>query len=240
MSARFASTHSGTRAPSRCPIAYFVSHAHDYGQHPLEIRQRPCPGTKGLGFGIQDNASGNLRSVLLELSLEAEQAGPREDTAEAVLGEELIAGELLRSPRTPWAKFLWLVSAGIVGLAAGWALDHFGICPIVKRIWTPSWTLYSAGWCALILAGFYGVVDMLGFRKWTFPLVVVGMNSITMYCMAQLLPGWIHRTLGTHFGSRIFEFVDEAYRPLVSSLWILLFMWLVCYWLYRQRIFIRI
>jgi predicted acyltransferase len=152
----------------------------------------------------------------------------------------LLAGELLRGPRSARAKFWWLVGAGLAGLAAGEALHLAELCPIVKRIWTPSWTLFSAGWCALILAVFYGVVDILRFRKWTFPLVVVGMNSITMYCMAELIPGWVHRTLKTHFGSGVFEFVAEPYRPFVASLWVLLFMWLVCYWLYRQRIFIRI
>ena len=95
--------------------------------------------------------------------------------------------------------------------------DMTGVCPIVKRIWTPSWTLFSTGWACLILAAFYGVVDMLKFRRWTFPLVVVGMNSITMYCMAELIPGWIHRTLRTHFGARIFEFVDKPYQPLLGQ-----------------------
>jgi predicted acyltransferase len=152
----------------------------------------------------------------------------------------LIAGELLRSPRTPRAKFWWLVGAGIAGIAIGVALDRAGVCPIVKRIWTPSWTLFSAGICSLILALFYGVVDVLGYRKWTFPLVVVGMNSITMYVMAGLIGPWVRATLTTHFGSRIFTFVNEPYQPFIASLWVLVFMWLVCYWLYRQKIFIRI
>jgi predicted acyltransferase len=71
-------------------------------------------------------------------------------------------------------------------------------------------------------------------------LVVVGMNSIVMYCMAGLIKPWIYATLHTHLGSRIFEFAAEPYRPFIASLWVLLFMWLVCYWLYRQRIFVRI
>jgi predicted acyltransferase len=152
----------------------------------------------------------------------------------------LLAGELLRSRRTSAAKLAWLAAAGVLGLAAGLALDWLGVCPLVKRIWTPSWTLFSAGWCALILAGFYAVVDVWGYRKWTFPLVVVGMNSITMYVMAGLSRGWMFETLKTHFGSGIFEFVAEPYRPLLASIWVLLFMWLVCYWLYRQSIFIRV
>ena len=81
---------------------------------------------------------------------------------------------------------------------------------------------------------------MLGFRKWTFPLVVVGMNSITMYVLAELSKGWFYETIKTHFGTGIFSFVGEAYEPFIAQLWILLAMWLFCYWLYRQRIFIRI
>jgi predicted acyltransferase len=152
----------------------------------------------------------------------------------------LMSGELLRSSRTDKQKFLLLVVAGVTGLVAGQALHSAGLCPIVKRIWTPSWTLFSTGWTCLILAGFFGVVDVLGFRKWTFPLVVVGMNSITMYVMAELSKGWIYGTLKTHFGSWPFELVSEPYRPLIAQCWILLAMWLICYWLYRQRIFIRI
>jgi predicted acyltransferase len=152
----------------------------------------------------------------------------------------LLAGELLRSPRSDREKFVMLVIGALAGLAIGQVMQLTGLCPIVKRIWTPSWAIFSTGWTLLILAGFYGVVDMLKFRWWTFPLVVVGMNSITMYCMAELIPGWVHRTLKTHFGQRIFEFVDKPYQPFIVSLWVLLFMWLVCYWLYRQKIFIRI
>ncbi|MGD9719608.1 MAG: acyltransferase family protein [Pirellulales bacterium] len=152
----------------------------------------------------------------------------------------LLAGELLRSPRSRDAKFVFLVVAGLAGVAAGLALHYAGICPIVKRIWTPSWTLASAGGCALILAGLYAVIDVLGFRKWAFPLVVVGMNSITMYVMAGLIKGWVFESLRTHFGAGLFEIVAEPYRPLLASALVLLCLWLVCYWLYRQRIFIRI
>lgn len=152
----------------------------------------------------------------------------------------LLSGELLRSSRSSGWKFWTLVFVGVAGLAAGLALQTTGLCPIVKRIWTPSWTLFSTGWTCLILAGFFGVVDVLGFRKWTFPLVVVGMNSITIYVMAGLSKGWLERTIRTHVGSGVFDFLGSDYEPFLVQLWILLAMWLICYWLYRQRIFIRI
>jgi len=152
----------------------------------------------------------------------------------------LVAGELMRSRLSAGRKFTILVAAGLAGLAAGAALQYGDLCPIVKRIWTPSWALFSGGWAFLILAAFYGVVDVLGFRRWTFPLIVVGMNSITMYVLAQLSKGWVYETLVTHFGTGPFDLLGEAYRPLLVQLWILLALWLFLYWLYRQRIFVRI
>ena len=69
----------------------------------------------------------------------------------------LIAGEILRSPRTGGEKFRWLVIAGGIGLVLGWLLGTMGVCPVVKRIWTPSWVLCSGGWCFLGMAAFYGL-----------------------------------------------------------------------------------
>ncbi len=101
----------------------------------------------------------------------------------------LLAGELLRSTRSARTKLVILVSAGAVllvaGLAAGWT-----ICPIIKRIWTPSWALASGAGAIWMLAALYAVVDVAGWRRWTFPLVVVGMNSIAMYLMANLMKPW--------------------------------------------------
>ena len=81
--------------------------------------------------------------------------------------------------------------AGVLGLVAGWGLGELGICPVVKRIWTPSWVLYSGGFCFLFLAAFYAVLDLLGVRSWAFPLRVIGMNSIAAYCMAALFEDFI-------------------------------------------------
>ena len=56
---------------------------------------------------------------------------------------------------------------------------HFaGICPIVKRIWTPSWTLFSGGLCFLILAGLSWLIDVRNWRRWTFPFIVIGRTRL--------------------------------------------------------------
>jgi predicted acyltransferase len=152
----------------------------------------------------------------------------------------LMCGELLRSGRPAGRKLQVLVAAGLAGLAAGLLLDLSGVCPLVKRIWTPSWTLFSAGWCCLILAGLFAAVDVLGFRRWAFPLVVVGVNSLAIYCMSMLLKPWVGRTLQTHFGPDVFLQWGPLYEPMLKAVLTGLAFWLACWWMYRQKIFVRI
>jgi len=148
----------------------------------------------------------------------------------------LMCGELLRSPRTSREKLRTLLVTGFALLVAG-QLAGWLVCPIVKRIWTPSWALFSGGWVMLLLAAFYWVIDILGFKKWAQFLIVVGMNSIAIYLMSQLLRPWVRDTLKTHFGAGIF---DGIYGPMVQACLTLLVFWLACLWMYRQKIFIRI
>lgn len=152
----------------------------------------------------------------------------------------LLAGEWLRSSYRGGAKFALLVGWGLVSLAGGYALDAAGLCPIVKIIWTPSWTLFSTGWTLLLLAAFYGVIDLGGWRRWAFPFVVVGMNSIAIYVMQWLLADWIVASLRTHFGAGLFEVFGKTYEPIVQSVLVLGVLWLICYWMYRRRLFLRI
>jgi predicted acyltransferase len=151
----------------------------------------------------------------------------------------LMAGELLRTNASHARKFWLLVLMGGVGIGLGWLWHQQG-CPIIKRLWTPSWALFATGICACILAGLVGVIDWIGLRAWSFPLVVVGMNSIAIYVMGMLLRPWTARTLRTHFGQDLFSMFGETYAPLVQMNLVGLCFWLACYWMYRQKIFIRI
>jgi predicted acyltransferase len=151
-----------------------------------------------------------------------------------------IAGIVLRGGRTPWGKVQWLVIAGVGGLAAGALLGGLGVCPVVKRIWTPSWVLFSGGWCLLLTAGFYAVMEIGNKKGWAFPLVVIGMNSIAAYCMAHLAGDFIAGSLTTHLGGGIFRIFGPAYESLLHGGAVLVIFWLILYWLYRRKIFIRI
>jgi len=150
----------------------------------------------------------------------------------------LIAGGVLRSQRAPWAKVEWLVFAGLAGLAVGALLNGLGICPLVKRIWTPSWTLFSGGWCLLLSAEFHVLMDIRGCKCWAFPLVVVGMNSIAAYVMAHLSVGFISQNLTTHLGPNDFKFLGDAYEPLVKGVLVLMIMWGLLFWMHRRKIFL--
>jgi len=157
--------------------------------------------------------------------------------ATMILG--LLTGEWLRSDKSKEAKLRGLVIAGIglvlLGLICQWA----GICPIVKRIWTSSYTLYSGGLVILMLAGFYALIDWKGWRRWAFPLVVIGMNSIAIYVMSWTMGTFFHKALERHLGG-LLNAVGLTFLPLVQGAGVLLIFWSILYWMYRRKIFLRI
>jgi len=152
----------------------------------------------------------------------------------------LIAGGWLRSDRSSTVKLQRLVIFGVAGILLGWLLHAVGLCPLVKRIWTPSWTVFSAGWVTLMLAGFYYVVDLRGYKKWAFPLLVVGMNSIAMYVLVHVAERYIERSLTIHLGRGMFESLGPAFTPILLGGATLAIFWLILLWMYRNRVFVRI
>jgi predicted acyltransferase len=152
----------------------------------------------------------------------------------------LIAGGILRSTQSAPARLRWLAVAGLAGLAFGWILNATGLCPNVKRIWTPAWVLFSGGWCCLLLAGFHALLDVAGRRAWAFPLVVIGTNSIAAYCIAHLFDSFVYQNLQTHLGPNFFKMAGAAYEPLLHGAAVLLVFWLILFWMYRRKIFLRI
>lgn len=148
----------------------------------------------------------------------------------------LMAGEMLRREQRTSRQLLWLVVAGLACLALGTLMAET-LCPLVKRLWTPSWALYSTGWTFLMLAAFHVVIEGAGWKAWAFPLVVVGMNSIAMYCMAQLFKPWASHTLKVHLGTDVF---GGIYGPILLNVGIVVVLWLFCFWMYRRKLFLKI
>lgn len=140
-------------------------------------------------------------------------------------------------PKIPMKKFLIAAAA----LAAGGLLLHFtGICPIVKRIWTPAWTLFSGGVCFLFLAAFSWAVDIKKQHKLAFPLVVVGMNSIAAYMIAHLCEDFIESSFRINLGMAFLNMFGPGWEPLFLGSLTLMSYWLILYWMFKKRVFIRI
>lgn len=152
----------------------------------------------------------------------------------------LIAGRWLRAEMSARERLRRLLLAGAAGIAAGLLLHAVGLIPLVKRIWTPSWTLFSGGCCFLLLAGFYWLIDQRGWRRWAFPLVVIGMNSIAIYVLVHLIDGFLLDAVRTHFGKDAFSIFGESNASLVSGGYLLVVFWGMLYWMYRRKLFLRI
>ena len=77
----------------------------------------------------------------------------------------------------------------------------------------------------------------MGYRRWTFPLVVLGMNSIFIYFVHEVLFEWLDRAVGVF--TFHYTFVGKL-APVVQTCTVLLVVWYLCYWLYQRRIFFKL
>ena len=156
-------------------------------------------------------------------------------SATIILG--VMAGQHVLASRDPRRTSLTLLLASLAMIAVGLAVSPW--FPIIKRIWTPSFTIYSAGWTTLLLAAFYWAVEVQGWRRWTFPLLVVGMNSILAYVIGNAFGGWFQSATGTWLGL-LAPALGPVWLPVVQRALFALTAWAVLLWLYRSRLFFKV
>ncbi|MFZ2277979.1 MAG: hypothetical protein WAW39_09270 [Prosthecobacter sp.] len=148
--------------------------------------------------------------------------------ATALLG--LLAGKWLTSSTSPWRKVTALIASGLIMLALGWAWHPF--FPVIKKIWSSSFVLVAAGWSALLLALFYFIVDVLGWRRGLAPFLWVGSNPIALY----LCSGFgFFRTIS----ERLATTPPPPYDWLPSALTFAL-MLATAQWLHKRQLFLRV
>jgi predicted acyltransferase len=204
----------------------------------------PVPGFGAGDYTKQGNLSGYLDRLLLPSAVRwccADYArygdfmgvlGTFPSAATVMPG--VLCGHLLRSSVPAGKKLLvfWGGGAAAVGLGLLWNMVH----PIVTALWTSSYVMYATGWSMLLYGAFYWIIDVLGYRKWAFPLVVIGMNAITIYVLqsqvkfvdfARIVMGGVIK----HAGS---------YATLLTFASTLAVEWLFLYWLYRKKIFWKV
>jgi predicted acyltransferase len=148
----------------------------------------------------------------------------------------IFAGMLLREERvTQNRKVLYLLAGGMISLALSllWNLDF----PINKNLWSSSFVLCVGGISLMLLAIFYYVIDVRGYRKWAFFLKVIGMNSILIY-MSECFIDWDFIT--DHLFHWLGQLIGNPYNVVILALCVVVVKWFFLYVLYRQKIFLKV
>lgn len=148
----------------------------------------------------------------------------------------ILAGGFLRQQNLSGdRKALYLVVAGIIFVLAAhlWNLDF----PINKNLWSSSFVLNVGGYSLILLGVFYYIIDVKGFRQWAFFFKVIGMNSILIY-MSEGFINW------GYTNEALFEWAGQLSGPIygavVMALCFVLTKWLFLYFMYRQKLFLRV
>jgi predicted acyltransferase len=152
--------------------------------------------------------------------------------ATTVLG--IFAGLYLRSVEAPARKVVGLTIAGAICLATGllWAQ----VFPVIKNLWTSSFVLVAGGWSLMLLALFYAVIDVGGWRRWAFPFIVIGANAILVY----VLPYVWNVDFTVEFLTGGLQRIWPSGAALIAIGSALALKWLLLYVLWRQRWFLRV
>ena len=148
----------------------------------------------------------------------------------------ILAGQLLKnSPISPSAKSGRLAIAGVIAVALGLVWNT--VFPINKNLWTSSFVLNVGGISLILLAAFYYIIDVKGYKKWAFFFSVIGMNSILIYLSGHFID-WEYMTKGffTWFG----QLIGDPWNDLAMVFAYLAVKWVFLYILYRKKIFLRV
>ncbi len=146
----------------------------------------------------------------------------------------VLAGDCLGSAKPAKMKILLLVTAGVACIAQGmlWSVKF----PIIKLLWTSSFVLVAGGISFLALALFYWIIDVLGYKRWAFFFIVIGMNSLGVYVATMLFD---FRQIADIFVGKLLPRLgrwDQFTQAAVT----LAVIWPLLLWMYRKKTFIRL
>ncbi|MCD0468787.1 acyltransferase family protein [Flavobacterium sp. JAS] len=134
------------------------------------------------------------------------------------------------------SKIIIMIISAIVLIGIGmiWNYDF----PINKRLWSSSFVCYVGGFSILLFTFFYLIIDVLGFREWAFPLIIIGSNSILIYMASEGLVNFGY-TATFVFGG-IIKLFPVLWQPVFTALSVTLIQLLLLYFLYKRRWFLKI
>ncbi len=157
-------------------------------------------------------------------------------TATALLGA--LTGRFLIAELPKLSKLkkgLIMAIAGAVLLSIGWIWDS-GF-PVNKNLWSSSFVCVAAGWSLILLSVFYIVIDVFGYKKWSFVFKVIGVNSIAAYMIPKFFS--IKYTNKAFLGG-IANFLSGNLSELILGIGYAVVLWLILYVMYRQKWFLKV
>jgi predicted acyltransferase len=161
----------------------------------------------------------------------------------------LLTGRFLMHQREQKAvmRMLTLGAAGGIVLGLLWDI----VVPLNKILWTASFAVYTAGWSCLVFLLFYWMIEVKQWTKATFPFVVYGMNAITLYVATGLFVRWVMLSWKVPFEGTTTSLTGFFYRSFAAatnlavgsflySLMIISLGWVLCYWMFRRKLFLKV
>lgn len=161
----------------------------------------------------------------------------------------LLTGKFLMNQREPTTVMRMLAAGAVGGIVLGLVWDI--VVPLNKILWTASFAVYTAGWSCLVFLLFYWIIEVKRWTKAAFPFVVYGMNAITLYVATGLFVRWVMLswkvpfagtpTSLTGFFYKSFSAVtNPAMGSFLYSFMIISLGWVLCYWMFRRKLFLKV
>lgn len=153
----------------------------------------------------------------------------------------VLCGKLIMSKKSPAKKIQTLFFAGLAGLIIGYSLDFLNVTPIIKKIATSSFVFASGGWAILVLCLFYWLIDVKKlFATGSNMFKIVGMNSIFIYLFFELGGSGLLRKIFIPFTNALFSWNGSPTVEIMTCLVVWASLWYICYWLYKNKLFIKV
>jgi predicted acyltransferase len=204
-----------------------------YRFFPLEGFNEPWVAFHNLGAWVNNQIEG-METKVIWASMNAIPT-----TAHTIWG--VLCGKLLMSERSAAHKIRIMVIAGAIALAAGYGLDLTGTTPIIKKIATASFVLASGGWTILALALCYWLIDVKQLApQFSRFFIIVGTNCIFIYLFFQIGGADLLTSVFSPFIKGLFSWSGEFSISILISLTVWASIWYLSYWLFKNRLFIKI
>jgi predicted acyltransferase len=150
----------------------------------------------------------------------------------------VMAGQFMMSDKNAMTKLKTLIVFGLIGVIAGLALDF--VTPIIKRISTSSFVIYSGGWTILTLAISYWIIDIKKIQTWAKFMIIVGMNPLFIFVFAHVGGADLIHTIVKPFTNGLFSWMGVLTADIITGFVVWFGLWYITYWMYKQKIFIKI